>query len=224
MPPKTVGAGRRNIPIRSSLAAWYRFRTGITITGGGVSAWRDFSGNGRDLAQATAASRPTLTGDGSISFDGSNDYLQATFTLAQPATLYLCVQQLTWTSGDILFDGVTADARVAQNTSSPGLAANAGSGLTVDNTIPVGRYGVLAFVANATASRYQAGSGGPAVLTSGDAGTNAFGGLTLGASRTPGNYANILVREVAMYSVAHDAPTRLALLRYMARVGQVGGI
>jgi hypothetical protein len=33
-----------------------------------------------------------------------------------------------------------------------------------------------------------------------------------------------LVDEMAIFSVAHDAPTRLTMLRYMARTVSLGGV
>lgn len=218
------GRSSNNIPTRVNLAAWYRYHIGMTNVGGFCSSWADQSGNGRDLVQATASARPVILSDGSLQFDGANDFLQAAFTLPQPLTIYLAFMQLSWTSGDVIFSGATAEVQVAQNTSSPGLAANAGSGLTVSNTIPVNARGVCCFVANGTSSVYQAGGGSFSVTTTGSGGANAAGGFTLGADSSEANWSNIRVFEAAIFSVAHDANTRLQLLRYMARQGQVGGV
>lgn len=213
-----------NLPVRVNLAAWYRYHIGITNISGAASAWADQSGNMRPLLQATAADRPVVNSDGSLTFDGVSDFMQATFTLAQPLTVYIAFQQLTWTSGDVVFDGATATCKVGQLTASPGLGANAGSALTVDNTIGLSGNGVLCFVANGASSVYQAAGGAASVTTSGNANTNGMGGITLGSSRSPANFGNIAVYEMAAYSVAHDTPTRLAIMRYFGRIAQVGGI
>lgn len=222
--PSRKVSQRPNLNERINLAAWYRYRIGLTNISGACSAWADQSGNMRPLLQATAASRPTINSDGSLTFDGVDDVLAATFTLAQPLTFYIAFQQLSWTSTDVILDGVTATVKLSQETASPGIIANAGSALAVDNTIKVGSNGVACFVANSTSSVYQAGGGAASVTTSGDASTNAAGGITLGASRTPDKWANIRVYELAAYSVAHDATTRLRVMRYLSRVAQVGGI
>lgn len=215
-----------NIPYRVNLAAWYRYRQGLTNVSGKVSSWGDSSNNSRPLLQATAANRPTLLSDGTVLFDGTDDYLQATFTLAQPFTIYATLQQVTWTSGDIVFDGVTGTTKLTQTASTPELTLDGGTALSASSTIPVApKWGVFAAVFNGTSGVYQAGGGAAAASVTGDAGAGTAGGFTLGASRAPGSYANIAVREVAIFSVAHDAPTRLQMLRYMQRVGQsLGGV
>lgn len=213
-----------NLPIRTSLSAWYRYRIGITNISGACSSWADQSGNMRPLLQSTAALRPTVRSDGSLLFDGSNDYLQAAFTLVQPFTVYLAFQQVSWTSTDVILAGYSATIALTQTTSSPGIAASAGTALTVDNTIGIGQNGVASFVGNGASSVYQAAGGAASVITSGNANTNDPGGLTLGASASPGNYSNIVAYELIAYSVAHDAPTRLQIMRYLGRIAQVGGI
>gem|GEM_PF-711460 len=45
----------------STLRAWWRGDTGVTSSGGVVSAWGDQSGYGINLSQATVANRPTTT-------------------------------------------------------------------------------------------------------------------------------------------------------------------
>jgi len=57
-------ASRVGKPIPTDLAAWYRYNTGITSSGGTVSAWANQTG-GEALVQATAENRPqflTYTG------------------------------------------------------------------------------------------------------------------------------------------------------------------
>lgn len=58
----------------------------ITLNGSTVSQWNDKSGNNRHASQATAANQPTRTLNGLggrtvLTFDGVNDFLNATFTL-----------------------------------------------------------------------------------------------------------------------------------------------
>lgn len=62
---------------------WLKADNGITLNGSTVSAWADSSGSGNTVAQATATYQPlynvvTQFGIPSISFDGSNDFLNRT--------------------------------------------------------------------------------------------------------------------------------------------------
>lgn len=222
--PSKKMSKRPNLNPRVNLAAWYRYRIGMTNVSGACSSWADQSGNTRPLLQATASARPTILSDGSLSFDGIAQYMQATFTLVQPCTIYLAFQQLSWTSGDGVLDGATGATKVTQHTGSPKLAMDGGSALADDATIALNVPGAIACVFNSTSSVYQAAGGAASVTTTGDASTNNPGGITLGALQAPGNFGNIRVYEMCVYSVAHDAPTRLQVLRYLGRIANVGGI
>ncbi len=72
----------------SALALWLDAEdaASITLNGSTVSQWNDKSGNNRHASQATAASQPTRTLNGLggrtvLTFDGVDDFLNATFTL-----------------------------------------------------------------------------------------------------------------------------------------------
>lgn len=222
--PRKISGHRNNLPYRVNLAAWYRYRIGVTNISGLASAWADQSGNMRPLVQATVTNRPSINSDGSLTFDGSDNYMQAAFTLIQPVTVYLAFQPLSHTDNDVLFDGATGTMTLSQDTVSGAYDSNAGSALAYAGTFPVGGKSVAACVFNGNSSVVQGGAGGAAVTSSGAAGANNPGGITLGSSRTPGSYANITVFEMAVYSVAHDATQRLQTLRYFSRIAQVGGI
>lgn len=82
---RLISAGRGRpawTPAQIPTALWLDAADASTITlnGATVSQWADKSGNGRNAAQATAASQPTYTLNGlnskpSINFDGSDDCL-----------------------------------------------------------------------------------------------------------------------------------------------------
>lgn len=218
------GRAGNNIPVHANLAAWYRYHMGVTNISGACSSWYDYSGNQRPLLQATASARPSINSDGSLTFDGSNDFMQATFTLIQPMSIYLAFMPLSDTNNDVLFDGATGTTTLSQDTNASTYDINAGSALAYSGTIIANTKAVIAVVFNGTSARVQAGNGAASITSSGDAGANNAGGITLGASRTPGSFSNIRVYEMAVFSAAHDATTRLQVLRYMARVAQVGGV
>jgi len=219
------GIGRVHPPLFVSLAAWYRNKTGITNISGKCSSWADASNNSRPLLQGTAANRPTVNSSGALVFtNAASNTMSATFTLAQPFTVYIAFSAQSWTSGRFIFDGKTAATQLTQTGSTPGLAFNAGSALATSTTLALNQNGVVCCVANGASSVYQVGGGASAVTTTGNAGANAAGGFTLGSSRTPANSSNITVYEVLIYSVAHGAQDRLNTLRYLSRIASVGGV
>lgn len=216
-----------NIPFRASIASWYRFRRGMTNLNGKCSQWADYSGNSRPLLQATVANQPTFDSSGGLIFNGTAAFMVATYTLPQPITVYILFRQISWATNAVILDGVTADSKLTQSASTPQITANAGSSLTASSTIPVSatQFGVACAVFNGATSVYQAGAGGPSSTITGNAGTNSAGGITVGAARAGNNFANINVREIAVYSLAHDAPTRLQVMRYLSKIySSVGGM
>jgi hypothetical protein len=210
-----AGAGGNFNPIPGlSPAAYFKFNTGITVTGSGVSQWSDQSGNGRHLLQATDANRPALQADGTILFDGAAHYLKCSaFTLNQPFTVYLCVKQVSWTLGRRLFDGSGSNTRMDQSGSTPAIAINAGSGLTASNSnLAVGAYGSVAVVFNGASSSIKVNA---TEETTGNPGAANAGGFTLGAAGSAAIFSNIQVKEAALFPAAHDAATRAAVIAYL---------
>src|SRR6185369_16031814 len=127
--PDILAGGRGNIVRSLSPAAWFRFNRGITQAGGFASQWADQSGNGRHLKQPTGTNQPAVNADGSLLFDGVDNFMQCdAFTLNQPFTVALKMKQVTWTSSDCIFDGNTAlSALLNQASISPILFMFAGS-------------------------------------------------------------------------------------------------
>lgn len=204
-----------------SPAAWFRFNQGITVTGAGVSTWADKSGNSRDLLQGTDTNRPALQSDGSILFDGVDNYLKCNaFTLNQPTTIYLLMKQITWTAYDAFCDGNTnGTLNVYQfgPTQSPEIGLYAGSAEVANNSnLPLGSYGVVAAVFNGASSLLQVNS---TTATTGNPGSVNAGGFILGANATPTAYTNVQVKEVIIYAAAHTTAQLKAVISNVSRVG-----
>ncbi len=203
----------------SNLVAWYQFNKGITVTGAGVSRWYDQSGNGNHLLQGTDTNRPSKESDGSVLFDGVDNFLKAdTFTFVQPETIYILVNQVSWTSTDVLYDGdAGTGGQLIQRGSSPQLGLNAGTLLSGTNGPLIGTYGVMSVVLNGGSSRLQLNK--DTALT-GNAGSNDMDGFTLAARPTgPDRFGNIQVKEVILYSGAHAADERTKVIDYLNQVG-----
>lgn len=214
-----MGSSPREVtpsPIPSeNLSAWFRFNTRITVTGSGVSQWDDVSGNDRHLVQANDANRPAKQVDGSILFNGTSHRLTTgAFTRNQPDTIYLLLKQISWTSGDRLMDGISPGfGQIIQTAVSPELRMGAGSLLPVNNQLVLDTYGVICCVFNAENALMQIDNGVP---VTGDDGANNPGGLNLGTTASGSNAANIQVKEVIIYSAAHDDTTRATIIDYLS--------
>lgn len=207
--------GRRNPILGLSPAAYYQNGVGITVTGSGVAVWADQSGNGRNLLQGTDANRPAYdSATGTITFDGSNDSLKATFTLNQPETLYVVVNQVSWTNGDYLLDGNTAASRIIrQDTASPQLDGFAGAFSTNSSALAVGAWGVICLVSNGASSVFRVNN--EADIT-GNFGANNPGAIFLGGrADSAGAMANVAYKEVASFAAAHDAATRTSVISFL---------
>ena len=200
----------------ANLELWTRFNQGITVTGSGVSQWDDVSGNGNHLKQGTDTNRPSKEGDGSILFDGVDNFLKAdAFTLVQPETVYILFKQITWTSGNRTWDSGAASTTLFQTGTTPSLSLFASATLAeVDLTLDT--YGIVSSVVNGASSVLQLNNDSP---ITGNAGINDMGGFTLGARENASSFANIQVKEVLVYSVAHDATTRAEVISYLSSVG-----
>lgn len=155
----------------------------------------------------------------SVFFDGVAHYMKcAAFTLNQPETVYLVAKQVTWTSGDYVFDGNAANSMaLLQSGVSPQLVPYAGGAVSANSNLTVGSVGVIACLFNGAQSLLAINN---SAATTGDVGGGNAGGFSLpidGGSSFP---ANIQVYEALIYNVAHDAATRANIIRaLMAKWG-----
>jgi hypothetical protein len=186
----------------ANLAGWWDFNDAATVTvATGISAITDKSGNGRTLTQSTINNRPAwtanvLNGKHAAVFDGNNDTLGASFTLAQAITVF-CVGRFTNpTGGHQLFDGFAGGNRMrlfASSTTQINLFA--GSQVTGPNTT-LNAHSVWETVFNGASSLIiRNGS----ELASGNAGTAQPDGIYLSmfgngfSNPTPSEIAHVLV-------------------------------
>lgn len=215
------GSARKFVPSDlPNLAAWFAFTRGITSVAGLVSQWSDQSGNGRHLKQATATNQPALQSDGSILFDGVDNFLKCDpFTLNQPETVYIVFKAIVWTQTVRYFDGNASGSGIlSPDSATPDMRIFAGSSAANNTNLAINAYGAVACVFNGASSVLQVNNTAPAT---GDVGVGNMGGFTVGANGANANFANIQVKEVVLYSAAHDANQRQTVINYLASVGQV---
>ncbi len=206
----------------SNLKAWYRFNIGITITGLGVSNWADQSGNGNNLRQTSDTNRPLKESDGSILFDGVDNFLDTnSFTLNQPTIVYFLGKQVSWTANDRILDGnVINTMGLRQRTTTPNIEMKAANNAPGNNDFVLDTYAVITAIYNGSLSVLRVNYGAEAT---GDAGSNNAGGFTLGArGGTPNSFSNIQVKEVLLYNQLQDAAKSNKIIHYLDQVG--GGV
>lgn len=208
-------------------AAWFRQGVGITVTGSGVSTWADQSGNGRDLLQGTDTNRPALQADGSVLFDGVDNYMKTgAFTLNQPTTIYLLAKQVAWNVAAYLFDGNAANSmaglqrQAGGGGSSPAITQFAGTYGGQDLThMTVGAFHTLAMVFNGASSSVQVDLN---TAGTGDAGASNAGALTIATSGDALQQAgSVHIREIIVFGVAHSADQRYPIQQYLAKLGGI---
>lgn len=211
----------------SNLKLWVKSDVGVVLTSGKVSQWSDQSGNNNHLLQASASKRPTvvsadINGKDSILFDGSDDNMTASFTLAQPETVFLIYKAPTRTVDDYIFDGLNggntmgyeyypAANRLLMYAGS--LGPNTGTDELAANT-----YGLATCIFKGASSVLQINNN---TQITGSAGTASPNGISLGGYNFGGPYfGNISVAELIIMSSAATATERANMKSYVtARYG-----
>lgn len=206
--------------ITSNLAAAYLFNTGITVTGSGVSSWADQSGNGRNLLQGTDTNRPAKQSDGSILFDGVDNFLTTgAFTLNQPETVYLLAKQITWSLNEVIFDGFGGNRMaLIQSATTPNVRINAGSGTSENTALTLDTYAAIGGVFNGASSSLTINT----TTVTGNVGAGNGGGFILGSGDGFG-HSNIQVKTALIYSAAHTSTQIADNINYLTN-GPVGTV
>lgn len=196
------------------MQAVYMAGVGQTNSSGNCSAWSDLSGRGRNLIQGTATNQPAIQSDGSLVFDGVDNYMQtAAFALSQPFTIYLVLNQLSYTNLDTIYDArATSFVALYQLDPSPGINMFcAGDGPRID-TLNTGVRGVHTAVFNGASSLAQLNTG---TAATGNPGATALDGFTLGARNDLGNFGHVQVWEVIIRAGADSADLRGRIQKYL---------
>jgi hypothetical protein len=179
--------------------------TPATLDGDLIALWKDQSGNGNDLPQATSGLRPALklalqNGMPVIRFDGSSSYLgPAVFAVAQPLTIFIALNQRTVGTGTFIYSGNTANSPDMEQASGNGnIVIKSGSSGQLDSKLPVAAFGIVKAVYNSPNSTTRVDNFYyPYVV---DCGSHALDGFALGAGVLGGNPAAIDVGEVLIYN------------------------
>lgn len=206
----------------AKLAASGTAITGQTVTINTSGATGARISGARDLYQGTAANQPILTiaaGGNYLTFDGSNDYLKAgAFSLPQPVTRLTAASQVSWTSGDYLWDGASAanSGAIIQTTTTPQINMNAGSSVAANTGFTLQTLSTVAERINGASSSLGINYN---TLTTGNAGAANPNGVTIGASgaSTAANFGNITFSERVEYSADLSVASTLSVNSYLWR-------
>lgn len=206
----TVARSLQGAMVAYRPVAWYKFGVGLTIAAGKVSAWADYSGNKHPLLQAVGAAQPLADGKGGITCDGIATFMQSAFTLNQPCTFALMLNQIAWTGSNVLMDGAGTNntGAIIQTTASPQINLSAGTSACAQTGATVGQWKSVISVCNGANSALYAES-----LTgaTGNAGAGNPAGITIGAEGDGLTvFGNVGVREVLIFNSAlNDQSIRL---------------
>jgi len=209
--PKSIAtlAGWWDASVTSSLDQISTGGTAVTADSDPVGRWADLSGNGRTLTQSTTNNRPVyktgvLNGKPVIDFDGENDSMIASFTLAQPITYFLVYRfDATVTTGNPrVFDGATGNSMsFFSSTGSTVMGLFAGS--STDPLISMDQrtqFSVTEIQANGDSTAVRLNGASVGFLSSSNPGAGAPNGLRLGAFSQSSAFGNVSFAEVLIYS------------------------
>ena len=207
-----VTVGRRSnewSPIlESSLAAWYKFNTGIGLSGSDVRAWADSGTRGYDMLQGTSANQPAFSA-GVLTFDPSAPSFLSTsgdeITLASDFTIGVRLN-IAATGGIIVGDN-TEDGELVKVFSTNKIAVRIDNQTRVDLQLDSGSLleSESYFVLTRTG-----GSGDLKLWWNGvqQASSAAMTGTanidSIGVRKTNQNPFDGTIREIQIYSSAND--------------------
>jgi len=184
---------------------WYDPSDLATITKDGadiISRFNDKLGNGNDLITGAA-----LWTANTLLFNGTGQYLKtgAIAAMSQPTMIYMIVKQVSWISGDYMFDGnSTSSGMIWQNPTSPGIQAYAGTISPTNNNLAVDTWGIVRVLYSGANSKLIVNNTTP---TTWNCGTKDMGGFTLGGKAdNSGHWANTQKKDIiAMPSTESEA-------------------
>lgn len=169
-----------------------------------VETWPDESGNSRDASQGTAGKRPlyrlevTPSGLPAVRFDGTDDRMvTGAFSLSQPNTVFIVGKGAGVSASSRPFiDGIASTARhyIGFNGTTEWLMNAGGSSLTASGQD--GNYHVFRGLFNGASSSLHID--GVSTVT-GDPGSHACGGLSIGARWDDSNFLSCDVARILVY-------------------------
>lgn len=198
----------------AGLLGWYRGSSLSALADGDpVGQWNDEGGANNHLLQATALKKPLYRATGgpggkpAVDFDATDDILFASCTIAWPTTVFLVLNQTTWTGGKIIFAGSTASGTMdlRQNATTPNVRQQASANGAAVTGPALGAWGLVTAVYNG-ASSTMALNGGSNVASNPGTGTPI--GIRLGT-------ADVTIAELLVYNSALSSTDQASVKAYL---------
>lgn len=214
-----VGAdGSAFSPLSLSPAGWWDASalTGLSDTQS-VTSWTDRSGNGRHLAQGTAGNQPAYrtaiqNALPVVRFDGSNDHVGATFTLAPPYTLFVVSAfRAAFVANAFVVSSPTLATGLFYRSSSTNMQQYSGSVGAVVTTTPEAWHAYTSEF-NGASSTLRVDGGAAAT---GNPGAGVPGGVRVGTDNVGAQAATVDVGELLVYASILSAANRAAVEAYL---------
>jgi len=212
------GLSRETIPAilyDGNTVAWYDYLKLVTKDVSDlVSVWGDQSGLSHDLLQAVGTNQPLWNTNG-VLFDGVDNFMKTVaFTLNQPEEIWIVFKQVTWTSGEYMFDGDSqATGIFQQNTPSSDVRVYAGTASSNNVNMPINTFVIARILFNGVNSELQINE---TAITTGDFGALNMGGFTLGASGAGTTWSNIQAKEIIIRKVADTTVNEASIYSYLS--------
>jgi lysophospholipase L1-like esterase len=204
----------------TDLIEHWKLNTNLTQATGTASSWKGLR-QVFNLLQATGTKQPAVQGDGSLLFDGTDDYMKALFAWeAIGFTVCLLMKQKTWASADCICDtptivGLQYNA-LLQYTTANGISFYNGAAGTQNNNLALDTWAAVVLGVSAAETLIQVDA--TTATTDAGLGPNKMGGFLLASIHDIAQYANIQVKEVLLYRGVLDATARAAVRTYFATV------
>lgn len=188
----------------------------VSAAGDLVGRARDLSARGNHLRCTNfggvtyigGASRPTAR-DGYLEFDGVNDQLLASFASTAIFTRVSRIRQTTWTNGDRIFGGRSAQqGELMQTGSSPRVSMYSGTFLSALTQVTLGNWHTVTETFNGASSTIHVNG---VLASSGNVGSGNPGGITVGALNNggvTGVWGNFDIKKLLMIEGVMTAANR----------------
>lgn len=199
------------------------YQDGVGFTGvNNATTWANQLGIAGSLAGHGAGGGPTINGNGSLTFNGINQFFDAGFVFNQPEMIYMIVNPIVWTKPKRIMDGF-----VAFDSADIIFDKGGGGGISPNVTQYAGNYGgqdlinftagifhILTVLFNGVNSFLQIDQNAPGL---GNAGAINAQGITIASSQGGNNWSNIGLKRLILRNIV-DSTVKKTTIQQMLKI------